>query len=157
MSTQNRTTLLLQRQSPLSASISYNYSETSGVVTQRQATNWTFVASGGQNTKQISKPNIRWNSPIKSRTTPPQQTKRQVDERMWATRKERRRYGRGVMLQCNSCSASHLLQVESSANRQTGTNPLRQAPGRVRDGQRESGTHGGGGRARQEECTRKIH
>lgn len=107
--------------------------------------------------KQISKPNIRWNSPIKSWTTPPQQTKRQVDERMWATRKERRRYGRGVMLQCNSCSASHLLQVESSANRQTGTDPLRQAPGRVRDGQRESGTHGGGGTAWQEECTRKIH
>lgn len=43
----------------------------------------------------------------------------------------------------NSCWASHLLQVESSANRQTGTNPLRQAPGRPRDGQRKSGSEGG--------------
>ena len=39
----------------------------------------------------------------------------------------------GAAEQSNSCRASHLVHVESSANRQTGTDPLRQAPGRERE------------------------
>ena len=43
----------------------------------------------------------------------------------------------GAAEQSNSCRASHLVHVESSANRQTGTDPLRQAPGRDRERERE--------------------
>lgn len=59
----------------------------------------------------------------------------------------------GVHLWSNSCRASHLLQVESSANRPTGTNPLRPAPGRVRNGHRKNG---GGGQGNEDTITEKM-
>lgn len=123
--------------------------------------------------KQIWESNIKWDSPI-YRATAARGTKRHVDKNIrdiggeaerdreggrgrdmegWQRDREGERgrdmEGGDAGEQSNSCWASHLLQVESSANRQTGTDPLRQAPGRERDGQRKSGTQrkavGGGG------------
>lgn len=68
----------------------------------------------------------------------------------------RERWGGGGVEQSNSCWASHLLQVESSANRQTGTDPLRQAPGRVRDGQKRVEARGGGKAKQREDGMRWI-
>lgn len=126
--------------------------------------------------KQIWESNIKWDSPI-YRATAARGTKRHVDKNIrdiggeaerdreggrgrdmegWQRDREGERgrdmEGGDAGEQSNSCWASHLLQVESSANRQTGTDPLRQAPGRERDGQRKSGTQrkavGGGVEAR---------
>lgn len=135
---------------------------------------WTLTAASGrlesetnwwswsEKTKQIWESTITWNSPIYSWAMTWQKKKKG----MWINENirdiggeaERDMEGWGdAAEQSNSCWASHLLQVESSANRQTGTDPLRQAPGRARDGQRKNGTKGGGwGEARRRSDERET-